>query len=48
MDALDFRSKNKQTLLRKIGVRHVLPKPVTLNRLAAAVAKALEDRLVNR
>jgi len=34
--------------LRKIGVRHVLPKPVTLNRLAAAVAKALKDRPVNR
>lgn len=34
--------------LKEVGVRHVLPKPVSLNRLAAAVAKTLEDRPVNR
>jgi signal transduction histidine kinase/CheY-like chemotaxis protein len=34
--------------LKEVGVRHVLPKPVALNRLAAAVTKTLEDRPVNR
>ena len=34
--------------LTEIGISHVLPKPVTLNRLAVAVARVLEDRPVNR
>jgi len=34
--------------LKKIGVRHVLPKPVTLKRLAAVVSSVLENRPVKR